>query len=178
MGYEVVDPREKERLILELAARGKTYREICRELRVSPSKVSEVLKRAREREAHAFEVDVMVRLAQMDGYLQELAERVEALERRVAEVEGRITELDGRVSEVLEVLTERRVRLLEGLDWWDRRIERRIRMLRAMLDDVVDSLVGCGVRILWVRARREEERIKKEEEERKCAGRRASGSGV
>ena len=70
--------REKEKYIVELRKQGKTYREIVKILRVSPSTVARVLKQyAREREIN----ELREKLRAIEEKLKELEESLSALRR-------------------------------------------------------------------------------------------------
>jgi len=78
---------------------GRTYKEICEELRVSPKTVAKVLRRAEECEDEDFKFKVMAKVSQIECYLDDF-------NKRLGEMEGRLSELEREFEGVKPLLKE------------------------------------------------------------------------
>jgi len=126
----IVGLSEKKRLILEMYKSGRTYKEICEELRVSPKTVAKVLREAEEGEDVDFKSKVKAKFSQIECYLDDFNKRLSEMEGRLSELEREFEGIKPLLKEVfgrVEKLTHRVDKHLE----WIREHEKRIRQLCA-----------------------------------------------
>ena len=119
---------EKERLILEMYKAGRTYKEICEDLRVSPKTIAKVLRKAEEGEDVDFKFKFMAKVSQIECYLEDFSKRLSDMENRLSELEREFEGVKPLLKEVygrIEKLTKRVDKHLE----WIREHDKRIREL-------------------------------------------------
>jgi len=80
----IVSLAEKERLILEMYKSGRTYKEICEELRVSPKTIAKVLRKADGGEDADFKF--IAKVSQIECYFEDFNKRLSAMEDRLSEL--------------------------------------------------------------------------------------------